>query len=282
MSFFSQFPTIVYANTVVTDITRRITIPDSILRQPTAFSPYTVQSGQRADLVSYLYYGQDDDDWIIMLANQIVDPHYGWYMNDDELARHVIKKYGSLPAAMGRISHWLSNWSEDPRQISTAYYDDLTENLKKYWIPVFGDGASVIGYARRQEDWTVATNRLVDITMSSPVSFSEGELVTVYDPSGEREGTGELVWVSGARVTIKDQRGTWETGYSMVTETGSETISSMSEPTQLIPIDEEVYFTPVTFYDVEYDLNESNKEVLLIQDGYRGVMYQELARKLAS
>src|SRR5580692_7896735 len=135
MAYFAQFPTILYANVAVTDVTRSVDLPQSVLRQPMAFAPYTVEDGQREDLVSYLYYGTDDDDWIVSLANQIVDPYYGWNMSYDDLTSFVTQKYGSLPTAMGRVAYWVTNWANDQRQVSIAYYRALTENLAKYWVP---------------------------------------------------------------------------------------------------------------------------------------------------
>jgi hypothetical protein len=282
LTYFSSFPTITYANVVVTDLTRRVTLPQTVLRQPTAFSPYTVKEGQRQDLVSFLYYGQDDDDWLIGLANQIVDPYYGWFLDDDVFNEFLVDKYGDLPTAMGRIDHWATNWASDTRQVTPAYYDALTDNLRKFWIPVFGQGIQVIGYQRRPTDWTASTNMLQDFTMSANVSFQGSDLVAVYDPGGNQQGTGEVVWASGSNVTVKDVLGTWSNGYSVASSSANSVISSVGEQTPVIPIDEVVYYTPVTCYDLEWDQNEQSKEILLIQDTYRGVMYTELANALVS
>jgi hypothetical protein len=282
VSYFSSFPTISYSNTAVTDITRRVTIPQSVLRQPTAFSPYTVEAGQRDDTVAFLYYGQDDDDWLVWLANQIVDPYYGWYLDIDELGRHVIAKYGSLADAMQRVDHWASNWASDYREITTGNYASLTENLKKYWIPNYGAGSDVLSYSRRPEDWTLATNRILGLTLGSPALGQRGDLATVYDPGGNMQGTGELVWVSGNDLKIKDVQGTWAIGYTVKTINMTGTVTALDAPILMVPIDEAVYYSPVTCYDREYDANEENKEVLLVQDAYRGIMYSELTSSLRS
>jgi hypothetical protein len=280
MSYFGLFPSILYANVAVTDVTRRVTVPPSVLRRPTAFYPYTVTDNQRQDSVSFLYYGQDDDDWLIGLANQIVDPYYGWHMDDDELNSFLEIKYGSLPDAMVRIDHWLCNWADDPSQITIAHYGALTENLRKYWIPVFAQGSEILSYRRRQEDWTVTTNTLLDVHMTDTAPFETGELCTVYGPGPVAQGTGELVWVSEDIVRIKNMTGTWEAGNTLETVSGTGTIDSVEDPVRMIPIDEIVYFSPVTCYDVEYDKNEKNKEVLLIQESYRGQMYSDLTQAL--
>lgn len=282
MTYFSEFPKISYANVVVTDITRRVTMPSSVLRQPTAFSPYTVQDGQREDLVSYLYYGQEDDDWMIWLANQIVDPYYGWHMDQETFNQYIEGKYGSLEEAQQRVYVWSSNWAGDYTKISPAYYQTLTSNLQRYWIPNFGKGTEVQSYSRRQEDWTQSTNVLVDLSFANTVSCKAGDLVQVHDLGGNFQGTAEVEWVNGANVTIKDVMGTWTPGWSMITPSGNSSIQTYTLSEQVIPIDEIVYFTPVTYYDWEYDLNEKNKEIVLVQDTYRGVMYTELDNALSS
>lgn len=282
MSYFSNFPTITYANVVVTDVTRRVTFPASILRQPTAFSPYTVEDGQRADLVSYMYYGQDDDDWMIMLANQVVDPYYGWYMSVDEFNRFIVSKYGSLQDAQQRVSNWVTNWATDPRVVSTGYYQALTQNLRRYWVPNFGQGTTILSYSRREEDWTASTNQILEFTTTSAAPHRESELAQVFDTQGNFQGTGEVLYVSGDTVAIGDVTGTWANGYSVQSWSGSSVIQATGAPDLVIPIDEVVYFSAVSCYDMEYDRNEQNKEVLLVQDAYRGIMYSELTAGLNS
>lgn len=279
MSYFAQFPTITYANTQVVDVTRRVTMPKAVLRQPTAFSPYTVEATQKEDTIAYLYYDQDDDDWLISLANQIVDPYFGWYLDIDEFSAHVVQKYGSLPEAMGRVAYWRTNWASDPRQVPTGYYDALTENLKRYWTPVFGNGSAVIGYKRREEDWFQATNRFLSVTATGP--WKVGELVNVYElQDGPEVGTGELVEVTGTDIRVKDVQGTWAPGSILASASGTGTMTAVADPFLIIPIDEVPYWEPVSVYDRDYDHNEANKEILLIQKGYRGQMYAELADSL--
>jgi hypothetical protein len=280
--YFDLFPTITYSNTVVTDVTRRVVMPQSVLRQPTAFFPYTVEGEQRQDLVSYLYYGQDDDDWIISLANQIVDPYYGWFLGYDEFNSYVIGKYGDLPTAMTRIHHWATNWATDSREISTGYYDALTDNLRKYWVPNFGQGVKVLSYSRRQEDWTASTNVLLNVSLSSAAPFQTGDLAAIRDTGGNQQGTGEVVYVSGSNVVVKDVQGTWANGYTVVTPSGNGIVSAIGSNTATLPIDEVVYYGPVTCYDFEYDANEELKEILLVSDSYRNAMYSELTAALAS
>lgn len=282
MSYFSQFPTISYANVTVTDVTRRVTMPSSVLRQPTAFSPYTVEGLQKEDTIAYLYYDQDDDDWLISLANQIVDPYFGWFMDDDELNGHMVQKYGSLPEAMGRVSFWRTNWASDQRTVPIGYYDALTENLKRYWIPVFGQGSDVLGYQRRQEDWFCATNRFLDFTANG-APWLPGELVSVSVLSGGAQvGTGEIVENDGVSVRVKDVTGDWSTGNFVAGVSGTTQVQSQLDPVLFIPVDEVPYWESVSCYDEEYDRNEANKEILLIQKQYRGTMYAELARALTS
>jgi hypothetical protein len=282
--YFQQFPTIMYSNVVVTDVTRRVVMPPSVLRQPMAFAPYTVEGGQREDLVSFLYYGQDDDDWLISMANQIVDPYYGWYMDDDVFNSFIEQKYGSIPNAQQKLVYWATNWATDYSDISPAYYQALTPNLQKYWIPVYGNGpnAPVQSYQRRQEDWFQSTNLLADLTFSANVSYQCGDLASVYDLGGNFQGTAEVTWVSGSTVTIKDVMGTWTPGWTMTTPNGNAAFQTFTVSQQVIPLDEIVYFTPVTCYDMEYDQNEKNKEVVLVQDSFRGVMYTELTNSLNS
>ena len=116
-TYFTKFPTITYSGVPVRDITRRVVInPETIIDSATYY-PYKVESGIRSDVVSHAYYGDQDVDWLIYLANGIVDPYYGWPMSDDQFEEYISSKYGSVQDAKNKIAYWEVNWSEDPFSI---------------------------------------------------------------------------------------------------------------------------------------------------------------------
>jgi hypothetical protein len=55
--------------------------------------PYTITEEDRAEDVSYLYYGTVDYVWAIYLANNIIDPYFEWPMTQRNFDRYIESKY---------------------------------------------------------------------------------------------------------------------------------------------------------------------------------------------
>ena len=103
--YFRRFPTIQYdikKNNIpllLTDITKRYKIRD-ILQQKTAiYYNYTIRDGDRPDLIAFKYYGDETLDWLIMIANNILDPYYDWPLNYQNFKNYMVSLYGSVSAA---------------------------------------------------------------------------------------------------------------------------------------------------------------------------------------
>lgn len=111
-SYFSNFPLIQYnlpslSNSVLaTDVTKRFIIRDFYKRALLPFFTYDVNEGDRPDLVAFNFYGDPMLDWLVLLPNEILDPHYQWPMTNNQLNEYVRKKYGSVSNAMAQTHHY--------------------------------------------------------------------------------------------------------------------------------------------------------------------------------
>lgn len=91
--YFRYFPTIVYDDQQVTDITRRVKINDSLVNNPYLFLPYTINNDDRPEDVAYYYYGDVNKVWLVYLANNIVDPYTQWVLKNEDFEKTIRKKY---------------------------------------------------------------------------------------------------------------------------------------------------------------------------------------------
>jgi hypothetical protein len=276
--YFSAFPTIVYDNTTVRDLSRSVSLPPSVRRIPTAFQPLEVTEGQREDLIAKFVYDREDFDWLVWLTNQVVDPYYGWYLTQEQFQSWMEDRYGSVDDAQQRILFWRNDWTADEFRMSVSTHDStLTESTKRYYEPVYGQGAQVIGYERKKVDWVVSTNEIRKVTLTDPVSFDEGSLLT-FTSGGERVGTAEVRWVSGSDVVVKDPLG--ETTGVVDDGTNTGVVDSWETVYLGIPQDERVYYSPVTAWDHHSEENEKNRQLLVLDPGYAGQAWTELRKML--
>lgn len=97
MPYFKSFPKILYNDSVVTDITLRTKILDTVESKVYAYESYIIRDGDRPDTVSFRYYGRSDLDWLILIANNLISIE-DWPKTDQEIYNGLIEIYGSLEA----------------------------------------------------------------------------------------------------------------------------------------------------------------------------------------
>ena len=104
--YFSDFPQIEYQAKIARSIMARPRIASSLLSNPAAIYSYTVNNDLRPDQVAHLYYGDSELLWLIFLANNIVDPYYGWPLTQNTFQDFIISKYGTIANAKSTIKHY--------------------------------------------------------------------------------------------------------------------------------------------------------------------------------
>ncbi len=75
------------------NIFRRFKISDAALDSLLYYKRYTVTDSDRPDLIAEKIYGDADYDWIIMLANNIINPYFDWPMSTPVLEDYIANKY---------------------------------------------------------------------------------------------------------------------------------------------------------------------------------------------
>ena len=104
--YFSDFPQIEYQAKIARSIMARPRIASSLLSNPAAIYSYTVNNDLRPDQVAHLYYGDSELLWLIFLANNIVDPYYGWPLTQNAFEDFINSKYGTIANAKSTIKHY--------------------------------------------------------------------------------------------------------------------------------------------------------------------------------
>lgn len=281
-TYFTKFPTITYANNEIRDLSRRVVLGNNLRQIPTAFYPYDIEHDQRSDVVSYNYYKDQDLDWLIYLTNGIIDPYFGWYLTEDEFTNFITKKYGGMDIAQQTISYWTTNWMDTDINVTISYYGRLPQILQKYFIPVWGP-KNIIAYKRRPESWIMNTNQIMSVYVSDTSVFKINDLVQSVNAIEQVVGTGQIVGIDATNflVQVGNVQGFWETplvnSLQVRNDTTKDVPVGVIESKQINITDAEaVYWTPVSCYDMEREINEQRKTIMLLDPGY----VQDAARGL--
>ena len=176
MPYFSEFPKIVYninnvnsefkTEELVTNIFYRLRFRDFVKNNTVDYYYYTINDTDTPEGLAFQYYDDAMAYWIIFFANDIIDPIYGWPLNNRDFRNYIIEKHGSIATAKTTVHHYNkiiystdSNTGlrttrkvqvdlDDPRAntIPTIPYDDYNSLAEAYFPNVsgnFGDGSAV-------------------------------------------------------------------------------------------------------------------------------------------
>ena len=89
----------------VKNLFKRTKISEQIFSDLTFFTQYQVITDERPDNVAFKVYGDSNLDWMILLANNIINVQQEWPLEHQSYYNYLIGKYGS-DAALQNIHHY--------------------------------------------------------------------------------------------------------------------------------------------------------------------------------
>lgn len=111
--YFGNFPKIQYSisddkniKESVTDIFKRFAILREIMSNASSYVLYEVEDGETPEILAEKVYNDPGAGWIILYANQIIDPQFDWPLSDDNFKKYIISKYGSVANAQTTYHHY--------------------------------------------------------------------------------------------------------------------------------------------------------------------------------
>jgi hypothetical protein len=99
MKYFDVLPKIVYNNTftngslVLTNLMARASLLPSLLNNPVIYYEYDIQEGDTPETIAFKYYNDVYRYWIILYANQIMDPQWTWPLTYSQFNAYIQDKY---------------------------------------------------------------------------------------------------------------------------------------------------------------------------------------------
>ena len=284
--YFEKFQTVSYANTLVKNITQRTTILQSVYNNPVLYYPYDITQGERPDMIADRYYDDQYMAWLLYLSNSVIDPYYDWYLDPSTFDTFIAKKYGSLANAVNKIKYYTNNWySDSTPTISASVYAALPSGLLKYYEPVPINGVvtnSPREYTRRRVDWKLQTNGIAKYEVANGSSFTTDEVVDI-NFSLSSSGTGQVTFANTTTVILQHLTGTVTTGtitgssYLYGRESKTNTVfTTATSVVNNIPAGETSFWSPVTYFEYETEINERNKSILVLKSEYSSKVSKQL------
>lgn len=279
MNFFNKLPTITYNNNMARNIMARAKLSDTTKANSRLFIPYTTGGEDRIDTLSQHYYGTPNYTWLIWFANETIDPYYGMALSEYDLEQFIISKYGSLAEAQRRIIHYKNNWATDKTVITVSTFNNMRGGTQKYWQPVLDYNLNVKSYVRRNDDQIVNTNRIASLSFAGV----SGEFIVGEEIQVESNPTtyGFCAYADSTTATIQHVTGSFGAGQTVIGKQ-SGAVALLSDANNLVSASaayyDADYWTAVTAYEYEVELNERKREILLMDAMYASQADLELKR----
>lgn len=98
MSYFANYPKVVITQkdgtrSVMVNLMARSSIIQTLLDNPLLFYSYDIQDGETPEMIADRYYNDSYFYWLILYANQINDPQWGWPLDRASFERYIVEKY---------------------------------------------------------------------------------------------------------------------------------------------------------------------------------------------
>lgn len=150
-TFFEKIPVIGYdingsgEKRLACNILQRIKIRDLLKNSWLIFYEYDIRDGDTPEILADKLYGNSQYHWVILLANDIIDPYYDWPMSYEKFHANIEKKYGTVTVSGERFSKQAIHHYEDAygNVIDLTHFQSLPDSERKQ-VSVY--------------DWELATN----------------------------------------------------------------------------------------------------------------------------
>lgn len=148
MQYFDTLPKIVQTDNVgisrvFTNLMARASIIPDVLKNPLVYYSYDIQEGDTPETIAYKYYGDSYRYWIVLFANELLDPQWSWPMDSNVFAAYMAEKYpsGNTTTTVHSYEKKLTQTDKDTNtvtintiDINEEEYNMLVPNTRTYTI----------------------------------------------------------------------------------------------------------------------------------------------------
>ena len=137
----------------VKNLFKRTKISEQVFSDLTFFTKYQIITDERPDNVAFKVYGDSNLDWLVLLANNIINVQEEWPLEHTSYYNYLINKYGS-DAALQNVHHYETR--EIKNSVGKVIVPEGLEVPSDFSITYFDTGLGV--------QQTVSTEIVTEIT----------------------------------------------------------------------------------------------------------------------
>jgi hypothetical protein len=193
MKYFDTLPKIIqYDNKGIgrafTNLLARASVIPELLKNPAIYYRYDIQEGDTPEIIAHKYYGDSYRYWIVLLANEILDPQWEWPMSGQVFQNYITAKYPDFNVystthhyekTLTQFDSGTNTTTTNTVEIDEDTYISLEETTKTFSLPTGDVSVTVSKTAVNYYDYEEKLNeskRNINILNSNYVNQLETEL----------------------------------------------------------------------------------------------------------
>lgn len=139
MLYFESIPKILTPDVngdgiILTNLMTRSEIIPSLLNNPMIFYKYDIRDGDTPEIIADKYYGDSYRYWVVLYANQIMDPQWNWPLTNQQFDTYLINKYSSISNLPNVLAYTQATLKEYRKTIKSIDSISLVETVDTFVI----------------------------------------------------------------------------------------------------------------------------------------------------
>lgn len=149
MKYFESFPKIVYTfdknvinQQVVTNLLARSTFLREIKENSDVAYEYILKDTDTPEVIAHKIYGDAYRSWIVLLFNNIMNPHYDWPLKSDQLDSYIENKYNqTITQSKSTIHHYEKSLNKKATYNGVTLFEETVVNRVGEYEVNFSDNS---------------------------------------------------------------------------------------------------------------------------------------------
>lgn len=282
--FFDKFPLVSYTldkqlsndYDSVTNVLFRVgLIKDVMENNINSYYFYAIKDSDRPEILAEQIYGSAEAHWIILYANEIYDPYYDWPMDDRTFEKYITKKYGSVQWAKTNWHHYEKVITRENPAAQVTMTTTFEVNERK----LTNDALTIIDL---EYDYNIGEPAFVGTSYGSN-TFSgiiqawnnANGYIVLSNTTGSIKAYDFLIGANSAAngtvLTIESPSVPMDAYNTLVDTTDFASYNVAGKTVREI-----ISRDRISYYDYEVRLNESKRQIKIIQPQYYNQIIAEL------
>jgi len=289
MPYFSKLPKLLYSTSrgivnpkIVTNIFAKTKFLGDVFNNTSLYYKYAVKDGERPEDIAYKLYKDVNKHWIILMANDCIDPKYDWPLSSNDFDKYVKQKYSTINLALSTAESYPTNYSigelvyqgpnlsDSSVQGEVIGFDTTNKILTvKFVNDVFANSVNVTGATSN------VTHTVTSITLNNDGFQWASNTVRHYAVTEISVNSFDNISTTNKYLVSANDFN--HASNTVINRNINTTLTNTYALENSVTLTVTTTVAPVTHYDYEYDVNETKRFIKVPKKEYVGRIEEQFS-----